>query len=300
MWPIPRELRSIRVYGRDAPTTTAGTAALRDATQFSFWGLNAVLSFRAMSGANLSNPTPQFGTAEYVGAPGNDHCQFCHQPIAGTYYRANDAMACPGCAEKMRGELARDTHAAYMRGLLYGIGAAIVGLILYATFEIMSGIIIGYASLAVGWLVGKAIMKGSGGVGGRRYQITAAVLTYAAVAMAAVPVWIHFAGQQRAQHSEQQAEQRPHEAGPQPSEPGQESQAQRSKRPRMSRGEAIARLALYGIASPMVEVWKGGPSFGWMIGLVILFVGINIAWKITAGRPLEIYGPFENTLQSPR
>lgn len=63
----------------------------------------------------------------------------------------------------------------------------------------------------------------------------------------------------------------------------------------MSRGEALARLALLGIASPFVQVWEGGPSFGWVIGLVILFVGIKIAWKMTAGRSLEIYGPFENS-----
>jgi hypothetical protein len=31
-----------------------------------------------------------------------------------------------------------------------------------------------------------------------------------------------------------------------------------------------------------------------MIGLVILLVGIRIAWRITAGKPMEILGPFEN------
>jgi hypothetical protein len=137
-----------------------------------------VLCFLRLSDATLNSPTPQFGTAEYVGSPGDDHCQFCHQPISGNYFRVNEAMACLGCAEKARGELAKDTHAAYMRGLLYGIGAAVVGMILYATFAITTGIIIGYVSLAVGWMVGNAILKGSGGVGGRRYQITAVLLTY--------------------------------------------------------------------------------------------------------------------------
>src|SRR5271167_3657873 len=145
----------------------------------------------------FDNPTPQFGTAEYVGSPGGDHCQFCHQPIAGRYYRINDAMACPNCAQTTRGEMARDSHAAFTRSLLYGVGAAIAGMILYATFEIVTGIIIGYVSLAVGWMVGKAIMKGSNGVGGRRYQITAVLLTYSAVSMAAVPIWIHYAGKQK-------------------------------------------------------------------------------------------------------
>src|SRR6266849_8276836 len=164
---------------------------------------DSVVSFRAMA-ESFSNPSPQFGTAEYLGKPGNDHCQFCHLPIAGNYYRINNAMACGGCAEKMRGALATDTHAAFVRALLYGIGAAVVGMILYAVFEIATGLIIGYVSLAVGWMVGTAMMKGSNGVGGRRYQITAALLTYAAVSLAAVPVIIHYAGKQQGQKQAQE------------------------------------------------------------------------------------------------
>src|SRR6267154_1627017 len=167
-----------------------------------------MLSFRAMADS-FSNPSPQFGTAEYLGKQGSDHCQFCHQPIAGNYYRINDAMACGGCAEKMRGALATDTHAAYVRALVFGVVAAIAGMILYAVFEIATGLIIGYVSLAVGWMVGTAMMKGSKGVGGRRYQITAVVLTYAAVSMAAVPVWLHYGRTQRQEQTQAQRHQTP-------------------------------------------------------------------------------------------
>ncbi len=161
-----------------------------------------------MSNAGFDNSKPgsssiQFGTAEYVGAPGADHCQFCQQPIAGSYYRLQGATACRSCAEQAHA-LATDSHANYMRGLVYGIGAAIAGLILYAAFEIVTGLIIGYVSLAVGWMVGKAMMKGSSGHGGRRYQITAALLTYAAVSMAAIPIWIHYAGEHKSHASQQQ------------------------------------------------------------------------------------------------
>jgi hypothetical protein len=248
-----------------------------------------------LSDATLNSPTPQFGTAEYAGSPGDDHCQFCHQPISGNYYRVNEAMACLGCAEKARGELAKDTHAAYMRGLLYGIGAALVGMILYATFAITTGIIIGYVSLAVGWMVGNAILKGSGGVGGRRYQITAVLLTYCAVSMAAVPIWIHYAAKQKqAQEQDLAARQRQLE-----NEFGQQGRpvtpTPNNARPSMASG--LAMLALIGIASPFIEIWEAGPNFGTMIGIVILIVGIRIAWRITAGRPLEIYGPFTNSRQ---
>src|ERR1700689_2455898 len=129
---------------------------------------------------DFNNPTPQFGTAEYVESPGAD-----------------------------RAELAKDTHAAYVRAIVFGIGAAILGMILYATFEIQTGIVIGYAALAVGWLVGKAMITGSNGVGGRRYQIAAVLLTYAAVSTAAIPIWIHYAGKQ-ARSSQSQRVQRKH------------------------------------------------------------------------------------------
>jgi len=247
---------------------------------------------------SFSNPTPQFGTAEYVGSPGGDHCRYCHQLISGNYYRINDGMACPGCAEKARGEVAKDNHAAYLRGLSYGIGAAILGLILYATFAIVTGIVIGYISLAVGWMVGKAIMKGSNGVGGRRYQITAVLLTYAAVSMAAIPIWIHYAGEHKQKQTQQQrleAEQRQLESD---SGPQSQQVSPAPVKPRLTLGAWLVRVMLLGLASPFVEVWEGGISFGWLIGLVILFVGMKFAWRITAGRPLEVYGPFQNTPQS--
>jgi hypothetical protein len=241
---------------------------------------------------DFSNPTPQFGTAEYVGSPGADHCQFCHQPIAGNYYRANGAMACSGCAEKMRGELAKDTHAAYVRAIVFGIGAAILGMVLYATFEIQTGIVIGYAALAVGWLVGKAMITGSNGVGGRRYQIAAVLLTYAAVSTAAIPVWIHYASEHP--HSQRQQAAKP----AQDSDSSQQDDLDGPPRPRPSRLAALGTLALLGLASPFLE-FSGNP-LGALIGLVILFVGMQFAWKMTGAKPLQIFGPFENFPPGPR
>jgi predicted lipid-binding transport protein (Tim44 family) len=265
-----------------------------------------------MTDDTLGSPTPQFGTAEYVGSPATDHCQYCHQPVPGTYYRINDAMACPACAARARGELAKDSHAAYVRGLLFGVGAAIAGLILYATFAITTGIIIGYVSLAVGWMVGTAITKGSRGIGGRRYQIAAAILTYAAVSMAAVPIWIHYAGKNKQSQQEKVRTERQKVADEQrrlETEFGQQHQNSTSpdsvapppaKEPAEVKPNfvgAVAQLLLVGIASPFLELWEGGPNFSWLIGVVILVVGIRIAWRITAAKPLAVYGPFENSAQ---
>jgi hypothetical protein len=247
-----------------------------------------VLLFRAMSDS-FNNPTPQFGTAEYAAKPGS--CQFCQQATGGTYYRVNAAMACPACAEKMRSELEVDKHAAYVRAVAYGVGAAVVGLIGYALISIMlQGWVISYMSLGVGWLVGTAMMKGSNGVGGRHYQITAALLTYAAVSMAAVPIGIHFAGERHRQRQTQQQkiEDGQGESGQEPAE-----EQPREQKPRADLGTLLGRLALLGLASPFMEL-ESNPFWGAM-GLLILFVGIRIAWKITAGRPFGIYGPFADS-----
>ncbi len=231
---------------------------------------------------SLNNPTPQFGTAEYANQPAGNRCRLCQQPMAGTYYRVNASTVCPACVEKLRQGMGTDEHAAYVRALAYGIGAAVVGLIGYAVIAIMlQGWVISYMSIGVGWLVGKAMMKGSNGVGGRRYQIAAAVLTYAAVSMAAVPIWIHFASERRQQQQaqEQKLEQPEAEAAP--------------EKPRISVWTWLGRVALLGLASPFIELQ--GNAFWGAMGLLILFWGIRIAWRMTAGRRLDIYGPFADS-----
>jgi hypothetical protein len=240
-----------------------------------------------MSNSGFNNPTPQFGTAEYVGSPGSDHCHFCQQSVTGNYYRVNGAMACRDCAEKALSQSPKDSHADYVRGILYGVGAAIAGLILYATFAIATGIVIGYVSLAVGWMVGKAMMKGSNGRGGRRYQITAALLTYAAVSMAAIPVWIHYAGEHKRPTAQQQQladEQRELEK-----ETGR-PQSPAPAKPAINLGKALLSLAFVGLASPFLEL---ADPFHGLIGLFILFIGIRIAWQTTRETAPAIDGPFD-------
>jgi hypothetical protein len=245
----------------------------------------------------FNNPAPQFGTAEYTSQPAGDHCSVCQQPMAGTYYRVHTSRVCPSCAQNMSSAIAVDNHSAYVSALAYGIGAAAAGLIGYALIAILlQGWVISYMSIGVGWMVGTAMMKGSNGIGGRRYQIAAAVLTYAAVSMAAIPIWIHFAP---ARHPQKQVQDRSFEEQERKlgNDAGQQQPdaqpAPRAERPRMSFGTWLGRVALLGLASPFIQL-SGSPLWG-AIGLLILFWGIKIAWRTTAGRRLEIYGPFADT-----
>jgi hypothetical protein len=236
--------------------------------------------------------TPQFGTAEYKSASGPDRCKSCQQELSGAYFRINGLPACEKCTRQLQAQTPQDTHAAYVRGILFGVGGAIVGLILYSAFGIATGIRLGYIALAVGWLVGTAIKKGSNGIGGRRYQIAAVALTYAAVSLSAIPVGIYYIVKEKnaaqishaPDSSPASNSTLPGSASPQDDPPA----SGQGSTPRLT--SAAGALLFAGLASPFLELSEGVSG---LIGLVIIFVGIRIAWKMTGRPPLEILGPFQ-------
>jgi hypothetical protein len=64
----------------------------------------------------------------------------------------------------------------------------------------------------------------------------------------------------------------------------------------MGWGAALLQLAMMGLASPFLELQD---PFHGLIGLVILFIGIRIAWKLAAGTETQIFGPFESAPATP-
>jgi lysylphosphatidylglycerol synthetase-like protein (DUF2156 family) len=216
---------------------------------------------------DTSNGVPQFATAEYAPNKPGLTCAACKQPITGSYYQVNGLPACVECTTKVRAKNPSDSHAAFVRALVFGIAGAVVGFALYVFVALATGLAIGFVSLAVGFIVGKAMHLGSRGVGGRRYQIAAALLTYIAVSMSAVPIAIH----QMQQHQ-------PHAQV--------STTTEQSKHHNLAK--AIGVLALVGVASPILDLQN--PTHG-IIGLIILFVGMRFAWRFTAGRNLSISGP---------
>jgi predicted lipid-binding transport protein (Tim44 family) len=208
--------------------------------------------------------------------------------LSGAYFRINNMLACESCTRKLQAQTPKDTHPVFVRGILFGVGGAIIGLILYSAFGILTGIEIGYAALAVGWLIGTAIKKGSSGVGGRRYQIAAVALTYAAVSLSAVPIAIsYFLKEKPAKSSTSTAS-----SGSNPSTSAPDNSTTSAPPPRKSLSSMAGTLLYAGLASPFLEL-QGGISG--LIGLVIIFVGMRIAWRMTAAPPLVILGPFQTT-----
>lgn len=247
--------------------------------------------------APSSSSAPQFATAEYASS-GSDRCKSCNQPLTSSYFRVNGALACPTCVENLRAQLPKDTHSAFVRGMLFGIGGAILGMILYSAFGIITGIEIGYLALAVGFLVGKAIRMGSGNIGGRRYQIAAAVLTYAAVSFSAIPIGIYeYSKDLKSKGSQiEVVTPAPESSGSasssSTSEPPEAEAVEKDSASSKGAGGLILTLLFYGFASPILELQN--PING-LLGLVILVVGIRYAWSQTGAPKVDILGPFETT-----
>jgi hypothetical protein len=218
---------------------------------------------------DTSKGMPQFATAEFAPNSPTMICAACRHPITAPYFKINGAQACAECTTKIQGQIPKDSHAAFVRAVVFGIAGALVGFALYVIFALVTGLVIGWVSLAVGFIVGKAMSWGSGGVGGRRYQVIAVMLTYLAVSMSAVPIAIHQMRQHQAQAQAAASTAAPH------GEP-------------MNLAKAIGVLGLLGVASPFLDLQD--PVHG-IIGLVILFVGIRFAWRFTAGPTLDVSGP---------
>ena len=234
---------------------------------------------------SLSPPLPNFERADYEGAPPPpDQCAYCQRSVATEYYRVDGNLACAPCAQHAQSLIPPDSHKAYSRAVLFGIGAAIAACIGYSLVQMM-GFMIGFVAIGVGWLVGTAMKMGSRGLGGRRYQITAVLLTYAAISMAFIPVLYRDVKSYRAQH-------------PTHAQSGSTSaEAASAKPPTVSFGKFVLSLLLVfglGLFSPILKFVLYGIGSG-LFGLLFLFIGIQTAWKLTQRVASEVDGPFRNT-----
>ncbi len=243
----------------------------------------------------MSANLPSFERAEYLQplveprAPlsaGGEACAVCERQLAGRMFLVDQRPTCEACKERALQTPQTGSHAALSRAILFGVGAALVGMVLYASVEILTGWVIGYAAVAVGYLVGKAMKKGSGGRGGRRYQIAAAALTYAAVSLSAIPVGIHAYLKDRPAQVARSGGVRGGELGSDVS-PGQMESSQQVD---TTDGSPILRLLATGLASPFLDLTEGA---GGVIGLFILFIGIRAAWSLTDGTEVLVAGPFQ-------
>jgi hypothetical protein len=202
-------------------------------------------------------------------------CAACKQLIQGEYYQVQNNVICPSC--KLRIDAGRQSGkpVPFLRPLIYGIGAAIAGCLLYAAVLAM-GVQIGIVALAVGWMVGKAIRKGAYGMGGRPQQILAVALTYFAISTSLIPVLLFMGVKQGIAARKSAAA---------PAAPKIEPAEQK-----VSAGKLIASVLVIATISPFLEL-KSSPVGG-LISLFILFIGLQRAWALTARHEILVTGPY--------
>jgi hypothetical protein len=142
-------------------------------------------------------------------------------------------------------------------GIVGGIAGAIAGAILYVAFIEATHFRIGYLSVAVAFLVAKGMMVASKAKGGFQYQVTAVALTCVAVAVGnAAMLYVAIS----------------------------------QKREIVLSLHSILVLLKYGAEDPILRFQTSGARA--VIGLVILYVGLRAAWRMTSGNPEAMSHPF--------
>jgi len=145
--------------------------------------------------------------------------------------------------------------------VLYGGGAALAGMLIYAIVAI-AGFQIGLIAFLVGYMVAKAILYATNGVGGRPQQILAITLTYFAISSSYIPMLLYgvYKTNPQALHAV------------------------------YSVRFVVACIEL-AVASPFLALFNGRNASA-LISLIILFVGMRQAWAMTRRPEIIVTGPF--------
>jgi len=89
-----------------------------------------------LPGSSTHNSAPP----EYKSSSGPDRCKSCDTTLTSRYFRIMARWHAKTCAERLKQQVPKDSHQAFVRGIVFGVGAAFLGLILYAAFGILHGI----------------------------------------------------------------------------------------------------------------------------------------------------------------
>ncbi len=196
----------------------------------------------------------QFEKADYGDAV-RTPCSSCSTPLTTEYWQANGHPVCAPCAQQLRAFAVAPTTHQLLQGALYALGAGAVAAIGYAIIVVVTGYDLALLSIGVGWLIGKAALRGAGEKGSRPLQYIALAIAYLAICGTFFAQILYGLARE---------------------------------------GRAVNGLASYltlyllSLGKPYFELQEG---LGGLIGLAILFFGLQQAWQQTRGATLEITGP---------
>jgi hypothetical protein len=223
-------------------------------------------------------------------------CAACRTSIETTYFEVNGSILCRLC--RSRAESAAETPRGivpFLTAAVYGLGAGVVGAIIYYAVIAITNFEIGIVAILIGYMVGYAVHKGAGLRGARRFQVLAVALTYLSIALAYAPLVFNQAVDtaQSAQNARAATA-----SGNSDTTAATETASVATK----TRGAATEKvsgrrallslvfLAAFIAALPVIAVFGSLPSG--LISAFIIFIGMRQAWRMTGAPSLQILGPY--------
>jgi hypothetical protein len=259
----------------------------------------------------------QFDHAEFhAAAPTAVTCGFCRRPIDDQYYQINTAVVCDGCRQAVETAFGRGPGLfGFLKASVFGFLAAAAGAAIIYAVAAIAHISAGIISIFVGFLVGKAVRKGSGLRGGLPYQLLAVFLTYSAVAWSSLPFFLQALHEKAAVRQDAKATnlgqakvQAPKAVAIEKDSPAKKAGVNRAKSepvaaaaaagPNVPRPSllgflgALAMFTLLLMAFAYATPFLGLSDPSSLIGLLIIFFGLQQAWRLTRKVSLTVNGPF--------
>lgn len=136
-----------------------------------------------------SGSTIRFDRAEYAnaseGGSAGRPCDVCRRPLGAQYWKWQTQIACAACRDRLAAALERSrSPTALVTALAQGTAAAMGCGLVYAFFVAATGTQFAIATIAIGYVVARVVRRATHGVGGRRAQVLAVILTYFGASMA--------------------------------------------------------------------------------------------------------------------
>lgn len=250
----------------------------------------------------------EFETAETTAQAS---CASCSAALTDVYFDVNGHPLCEPCKNTFENSFRGGSGMTrLMKATLFGVIAAIVGAMIYFAILKFTGYEVGLVAILVGFMVGKAVIVGSGGRGGAVYQFIAVSLTYLAIVSTYAPfIFEGLSDYDETEIAMQQSElgnEYENVSGNSALADGQAGTIEDyGSKPmgeddlQLAAGEsfeevgfgemAMGVLMLIGIllASPFLAGFEN------IIGLLIIGFGLFQAWALTKKTELSISGPYQ-------
>lgn len=229
----------------------------------------------------------QFRKAEVVAEPDGPACGICRGAVNDSYYHVAGVVCCSSCAEgRLAAQQQRGGVSHFGRAVLFGAGAALAGTIVWTIIAAVTHMEFALLAIVLGVVVGKAVTYGARGCRGRRYQIAAVLLTYASITASYIPEYISVMSDVAKKKSAVTAKA---DSGTTKKNPPA-AQASEPKPPSASGYVVFATLMMaLALVTPFLGVAAG---ISGLINLLIIFFGLQRAWRYTAPDRVPIMGPY--------